>query len=91
GKGGTRSSVDVTAQARPHDLMALFGRNKRYNTLDLASKIVCQRQASRPSFGSLPGTGNSISSREIEMLSAGIHFPRVSQKCKNGICDKSGK
>ena len=45
GKGGTRSSVAVTAQARPHDLMALFGRNKRYNTLDLASKIVCQRQA----------------------------------------------
>ena len=55
GKGGTRSSVDVTAQARPHDLMALFGRNKRYNTLDLASKIVCQRQASPALLWKPPG------------------------------------
>ena len=55
GKGGTRSSVDVTAQARSHDLMALFGRNKRYNTLDLASKIVCQRQASPALLWKPPG------------------------------------
>ena len=73
----------MTAQARPHDLMALFGRNKRYNTLDLASKIVCQRQASPPSFGNLPGTGSTISLREIEMLFAGIHFPPCATKIQN--------
>ena len=60
--------------------MALFGRNKRYNTLYLASKIACQRQASRPSFGNLPAIGNTISVRRTEMLFAGIHFPRVLQK-----------
>ena len=67
GKGGTRSSVDVTAQARPHDLMALFGRNKRYNTLDLASKIVCQRRPPRPPLETsrIPATA----------------FPRVRLKC----------
>ena len=57
-------------------------RNKRYNTLDLASKIVCQRQASPPSFGNLQGTGNRISSREIETLMPVFIFPRVPQKCK---------
>lgn len=95
GKGGTRSSVDVAVQARPHDLMALFGRNKRYNTLDLASKIVCQRRASPPSFGNRPGTGRRIFSREIETLMPVFIFPRVPQKCKTvfvtaGENEKSG-
>jgi len=35
--------------------MALFGRNKRYNTLNLASKIVCQRQTSPPLLWKPPG------------------------------------
>ena len=65
-------------------------RNKRYNTLDLASKIVCQRKASPPSFGNLQGTGDRIFSREIEKLFAGIHFPPFAAKTKRRFC-RSGE
>ena len=54
-------------------------RNKRYNTLDLASKIVCQRRTSRPSFVNLPDTGSTISLREIGMLLPVFIFPDVLQ------------
>jgi hypothetical protein len=46
----------------------------------LRGKIVCQRQASQPSFENLPDTGNTISSLLTEMPFAGIHFPRMLQK-----------
>ena len=81
----------MTAQARPHDLMALFGRNKRYNTLDLASKIVCQRQVSPALLWKPLGYRQPHFLALDQNAVAGIHFPRVPQKCKIGFCDNVGK
>ena len=66
-------------------------RNKRYNTLDLASKIVCQRQATPPSFGNLQGTGNRFFLREIETLFAGIHFPPRATIIQNWLLRQRAK
>lgn len=91
GKGGTRSSVDVTAQARPHDLMALFGRNKRYNTLDLASKVVRQRRVSSALLWKPPGYRQHHVHRRGNTPTASICFHTSAKRGEACLCIKQAR
>lgn len=56
-------------------------RRKRYNTLDLAGKVVRQRRA-RPSLGTLLNTGKSVMTLCKSAVFAGIPFRPFFQKLK---------
>jgi hypothetical protein len=70
--------------------MALFGRNKRYNTLDLASKIVCRRRTPGP-----PSETSRIPAAAFPLVGQKCFlpvfiFPRFPQKQK-GVFAEAGK
>ncbi len=69
--GGERAAVP-TADSTPFPAQ----RSKRYNTLDLASKVVRQRRA-RPSLGTLPDTGKNVATLFENRIFVGICFRSV--------------
>ena len=63
-------------------------RNKRYNTLDLASKIVCQRQASPSLLWKPPGYWQSPVHRRGNTLAASICFHSSAKRGVACLCIK---
>ena len=77
--------------AAPPQAPSVASRRRRYNTLDLASKIVCQRQASPALLWKPPGyRQHHFSARERNVFCR-YSFSTCATKSKIGFCGHEGK